>query len=82
METALLFGIEQVTFVANAGLGPLASRAGWDVRALGPEQGAGRERVTAFVATIDTHGLRRVRERHGISGPLTRFMPGDLAAAA
>ncbi|MBL8544306.1 MAG: hypothetical protein JNJ63_10920 [Hyphomonadaceae bacterium] len=82
METGLLFGIEQVTFVASAALAPLAARAGWTVRALGPEQGRGRERLRAFAAEIDSVGLRRVRARHDLSGPLTRFMPADLAQAA
>lgn len=82
METALLFGIERVTFVANAALGPLAENAGWDARALGPEHGRGRERLRAFVAEIDAAGLRRVRARHGIGGPLIRFIPGALAHAA
>ena len=82
METALIFGIEQVTFVANAALAPISSRAGWDVRPLGPAHGVGRERLTAYAAGIDAAGLRRVRERHGIAGPLTRFMPSDFAHAA
>lgn len=82
METGLLFGIEQVTFVASAALAPLAAKAGWAVRALGPEQAIGRERLTAFAADIDSTGLRQVKARHDICGPLTRFMPGDLAHAA
>lgn len=82
METALIFGIERVTFVASAALGPLAAKAGWEARPLGPEQGRGRARVRAFIAEIDAAGLRRVRARHNITGPLTRFMPGDLARAA
>lgn len=82
METALIFGIEQVTFVANAGLAPLAANAGWAARPLGPERGVGREKLRAFVADIDAIGLRTVRERNGIQGPLTRFMPGERANAA
>lgn len=82
IETALLFGIEQVTYVADAGLAPLARKAGWSVRALGPGRGRGRNRLAAFAADIDAAGLRRVRALHGISGPLTRFMPGDVASAA
>ena len=82
METALLFGIEQVTFIANAALAPLAACAGWEVRALGPEQGVGRKRLQAFVADIDAAGLRRVRARHAIAGPLTRFAPGQVLHAA
>jgi acyl-homoserine lactone synthase len=82
IETGLLFGIEQVTFVASAALAPLALRAGWAARALGPAQTFGRERLIAFAADIDSTGLRQVKARHNLSGPLTRFMPGDLARAA
>jgi len=82
METALLFGVEQVTFVASAALAPLAADAGWRARALGRAHGRGRARVTAFAAEIDVDGLRRVRERNGIRMPLTRFSPGLSARAA
>src|SRR4029079_6111120 len=30
METALIHGVERVTFVANGALAPLAAKAGWD----------------------------------------------------
>ncbi|MBK8544991.1 MAG: hypothetical protein IPL62_16485 [Caulobacteraceae bacterium] len=33
METALLFGVDQVTYVADAALAPMAQKVGWDVRA-------------------------------------------------
>ncbi len=82
MEAGVLFGIEQVTFVANAGLAPLAMKAGWRARALGRAQGKGRERLQALAADIDAAGLRRVRGLNGISGPITRFASGDFARAA
>ncbi len=82
METALLFGIEQVTYVADAALAPMALKVGWDVRALGAPRGKGRNRIQAFVASIDGAGLKRVREAFAISAPLTRFVPADLARAA
>lgn len=82
METALLFGIDEVTYVASAALAPLAARAGWAARRLGPGRTIGRERLSAFAADIDCAGLRRVKMRYGICGPLTRFMPGGLALAA
>jgi acyl-homoserine lactone synthase len=81
LETALLFGIEQVTFVANVGLATQAMKAGWSTRTLGAPQGRGRERIVAVAADIDAAGLRRVRANHDISGPITRFAPG-LARAA
>lgn len=82
METALIFGIERVTFVANAALSPLAVRAGWDVKPLGAARRVGRDRLTAFVATIDQQGLKCVRERNNIKTPVTRFLGGDLTEAA
>jgi acyl-homoserine lactone synthase len=82
METAILFGVDKVTFVASAALGPLSERAGWDVRPLGSAARKGREKVRAYLATIDGEGLKRVRERIGATGPLTRFIPGALANAA
>lgn len=82
METALLFGIERITYVADAALAPAALKAGWDVRPLGRPRGLGRDKVRAFVADIDAAGLKRVRELFSIHAPLIRFVPGDLAQAA
>lgn len=82
METALIFGVERVTFVANAALAPLALRAGWEVEPLGTSKRAGRDRLTAMSAAIDQRGLRRVRARAGLNGPVTRFLGGDLIQAA
>lgn len=82
MEAALLFGIERVTFVANAGLAPLALKAGWNARVLGPSQQRGRDRLTAMVADISVEGLRQVRFRGAITAPLTRFAAGQAALAA
>lgn len=82
METALLFGIGQVTYVASAALAPMAKKAGWAVRALGPARGIGRDKIQAFVATIDAEGLRQVRQTFSIPAPLTRFAPAEPARAA
>lgn len=82
METALLFGIDEVTYVASAALAPMAEEAGWQVRALGAGRGKGRDRIQAFAAVIDADGLRRVRQTFNISAPLTRFAPAEPARAA
>jgi N-acyl-L-homoserine lactone synthetase len=82
METAFLFGIERILYVADAALAPVALRAGWSAAALGAPRGRGRHRVQAFVAEIDAAGLRRVRAHYALTGPLIRFVPGDLAKAA
>lgn len=82
METGLLFGVDQVTFVASAALKPLALAAGWRVEALGPTLCHRRDRITAFAAEIDAAGLKRVRVKHGFDAPLTRFMPGEMRQAA
>ncbi len=82
METGLLFGIERITYVASAALAPLAEGAGWSVAPLGAEKRVGREKLRAYVADIDSSGLKRVREALGATAPLTRFTPGALARAA
>jgi N-acyl-L-homoserine lactone synthetase len=80
METALLFGVSRVTYVASAGLAPLALSAGWRVAPLAAPSGAGREAVQAFLAHIDATGLARVRAGLGARAPLIRFTPGAAAA--
>jgi N-acyl-L-homoserine lactone synthetase len=75
LEAGLLFGVERATFVASAALAPLAVKAGWDVSPLGPSHMRGRERVRAFVAEINVAGLKRVRARLGVEGPVSRYAP-------
>ncbi len=75
LETALLFDLEHLTFVANRALRPLALHCGWEARTLGETQADGDDEVTAIVAAVTRAGLRRVRERFGIPGPVTRFFP-------
>ncbi|MFO1016754.1 MAG: acyl-homoserine-lactone synthase [Hyphomonadaceae bacterium] len=82
METALIFGIDRVTFVASAALAPLAAKVGWDAQPLGPARRVGRDRLTAFAAAINQQGLKRVRQTNGIAAPVTRFLGGDLTQAA
>jgi N-acyl-L-homoserine lactone synthetase len=73
MEIALVYGIDQVVFVANRALLPLAIGCGWDARALGaPLRDAGDE-ITAVVAAITPEGLRRVRERYRVPVPVIRL---------
>ena len=82
VETSLLFGIEQVTYVAGAAAAPLAADAGWRASALGARVRCGRDRVQAFAAPIDAECLRAVRHRNQMRGPIVRFSPGELARAA
>jgi acyl-homoserine lactone synthase len=82
LETALLFGIDEVTYVADAALAPLALKVGWNARALGAPRGKGRHRIQAFAAKIDAAGLKRVRAAFEIHAPLIRFVPPELARAA
>jgi acyl-homoserine lactone synthase len=82
IETALLYGVDKVTFVANAALLPLALDCGWQAARLGPTLPDGDDEVTAVVVSITPEGLRAVRSRLGISGPVTRFpLPGIKIAA-
>lgn len=82
IETGLIYGIEEVSFVASAALAPLAANAGWTVRALGPTARYGRERVRAMAARLDTEGLWRVRACHALSRPLVRLVDGAPQLAA
>jgi N-acyl-L-homoserine lactone synthetase len=82
MEAALLFGIEQVTFVANAALLPLAVNCGWDAKVLGPTLPDGRDEITAVAVKITPEGLREVRSRYGIASPVTRFLTPTTRIAA
>lgn len=83
METALLFGIERVTFVAGAALARHALAVGWNARPLGPTVRHGRDRITAIAAEIDAAGLRRVRLKQGLGdAPLVRFASAEQRRAA
>ncbi len=75
LETALLFDIERLTLLANRALRPLALECGWDARALGKTQADRNDEVTAIAVAVRRSGLRRVRERFGIPGPVIRFFP-------
>jgi len=82
METALLYGVEKVTFVANAALLPLAMQCGWSAVRLGPTLPDGDDEITAVAASITPEGLRATRSRLGIHGPVTRFpLPAVKIAA-
>lgn len=82
METTLLFGVERITFVANAALLPLALNCGWSTTKLGPTLPDGDDQVTAVAAAITPDGLREVRRRFGVVGPVIRFpVPANRIAA-
>ncbi|MGH8176105.1 MAG: acyl-homoserine-lactone synthase [Steroidobacter sp.] len=82
METALLFGVERVTFVANAALAPLMLDCGWQAGALGPTLRDGDDEITAIAASVTPAGLRTVRCRFGVPGPVTRFPAPAVRIAA
>ena len=66
----------------NAALLPLALECGWSAARLGPTLPDGDDEITAVVASITPEGLRAVRGRLGISGPVTRFpLPAVKIAA-
>lgn len=81
LETALLHDIEQVTFTADRALLPLALGAGWRARTLGPSFADGSAALTAVGVEVDLPGLRTLRQRFAIAGPITRLVsPARLAA--
>ena len=82
IETSLLFGVNQVTFVAARALLPLTLKAGWQVSPLGNAQHHGKDKITAVIADITPEGLKTVRSCHDISGPLIRFsLPPEVPAS-
>lgn len=82
METCLLYGVEQITFTANAALLPLVLRCGWDAKVLGPTLRDGNDEVTAVAVRIAPSGLLAIRDRFGIDGPVTRYLPTRISIAA
>jgi acyl-homoserine lactone synthase len=76
METALLFGVEQVVFAVNSALLPVTLQCGWQARKLSLTMDDNDDSVTAVVASITPEGLRRVRQRFAIAAPVTRFQSG------
>jgi len=79
METALVYGIDQVIFAANRALLPLALACGWDARVLGRSLRDDNDDVTAVAAAVTPYGLRLVRERHAVPAPAIRFPAGANA---
>jgi acyl-homoserine lactone synthase len=73
METALVYGIEQVVFVASRALLPLTMACGWDARALGASVREAGDEITAVIAAITPAGLRRARERFNVPAPAIRL---------
>ena len=73
IETGLLYGIDEVIFAASGALLPLALNCGWEVRTLGPRVYGDEDEATAAAAAITTVGLREMRQRHGVSIPVTRL---------
>ena len=74
MEAALLYGIDEVIFIANRALLPLALQCGWDARTLGPALYEREDEVTAVAARVTPEGLSTVRRRHAVSAPVTRLL--------
>jgi len=70
LETALRLGIERLTLVANRALRPLALNCGWDAVSLGATRPDRHDEVTAIAVAVTQAGLRRVRDRFGIAGPV------------
>jgi N-acyl-L-homoserine lactone synthetase len=82
METAMLFGMERITFVANRALLPLALECGWDAVRLGDTRPDGNDEMTAVSVSVTQNGLRRVRATFDIPCPIVRFYPPKVRAAA
>ncbi|WP_168190251.1 acyl-homoserine-lactone synthase [Luteithermobacter gelatinilyticus] len=68
MEAALLYGIEQITFVTDMATFPCILRAGWGIEPLGYPQDMDGETVIAFAIKVSAVGLELVRRRRSITG--------------
>lgn len=80
METALLFGVDQVVFAVNSALLPLTLQCGWQAEKLSMTIGDQGDEVTVVAASITPEGLRCVRQRCAIATPVTRFHAPDGAS--
>lgn len=81
METALLFGVEAVIFVATGSLMRYVLNCGWTATALGPTLHYPAAAITAVQALITPEGLRGARRRFRFRGPVTRFPIASRIAA-
>lgn len=79
MSTGLAMGISHISFIAGSALLPLALKAGWDARILGPEMNDGADRVTAVLADVTPAGLQRVKGR--LSASKNKRQAGQSAVA-
>lgn len=70
METALYHKVDQVIFVSNRALLPLALECGWEARTVGPTISDGSDEVTGVAAAITLDGLNNVRDRHNVPSPI------------
>lgn len=82
MEAALLYGIDQVIFMASRALLPVALNCGCGARALGSALREGGDEMTAVTAAITPAGRGEVRRRHGAAGPITRLLASSAQQAA
>lgn len=80
IESALIFAVDHITFVAGGALKPAALGAGWNARPLGPTRRTRGDRLTACIADATPEGLRRVREKYRLPHPLIRYAPLRQAA--
>jgi acyl-homoserine lactone synthase len=73
METALLFGVQAVIFLASGALLRYVLNCGWTATVLGPTLHLPTADVTAVQALITPEGLRSARLRFRLPGPVSRF---------
>lgn len=63
VETALLYGVEKLTFVVGSTLMQRVISMGWDIHPLGLPQPCGRELITAFAVDLSPATLRVLNQR-------------------
>ncbi len=82
VESALLFGIEALTFVVGMAIIPYCLECGWNIRPLGLPQKLGHDRIAAFRVEVTPTGLQNVRRYAAADSPLLRYPHGAVRTAA
>ena len=78
METALLMGIEKITFVSSTSVYPIILDAGWTIQPLGlPQKDLDDEEIIAAAIEVSPGSLRQMRRRYSSTHVAILSLPLD-----
>lgn len=80
METALLYGWENLTFVVGTPLIPHCIASGWDMSPLGLPTKDNGQTICAFNVNVTQEGLKATRKNACLTAPAIRFITREIAA--